>query len=304
MPHDNRGLAKLRDPVDLTMGDVVTAALRDLAEKFDDTESPALAGEPDAVHRHRTVVGRVRGVLAVFSPVFDPFAAKKLRGLLREWGSALGTVRDREVAAQLAEKLLAETMPARDVARLTERLVLAESDSARSARLRIVEIHDLHRLREMRRSLRAFSSAPSLTAVADERSSGVQELLLHDGARVLRAARHLTDSLASHHALRKRARRLRHAVEAIHAVQPSVLGDPWSDVAKSAHRIQSALGDHRDLHLLATRIERARTLAGRDGEDVVAYDDLVATARAGAMERDRAARKARKKLARALADAR
>ncbi|WP_344400196.1 CHAD domain-containing protein, partial [Promicromonospora sukumoe] len=60
----------------------------------------ALADEPDAVHRLRTSVRRLRNVLAAFKRYLDRDAAAELRSRLKELGDVLGKARDLEVRAQ------------------------------------------------------------------------------------------------------------------------------------------------------------------------------------------------------------
>ncbi|KAA9111145.1 CHAD domain-containing protein [Microbacterium rhizomatis] len=283
-----------------TAGDVVTAALRDLVQSFDQTESAALAGELDGVHQHRTIVRRLRSVLGVFRDLFDPFAVKELRRSLQEWGTALGVVRDHEVAAQLADALVADVDAAASDARVSTRLAAPVRDATLAAHHRVVEIHDLERLRQMRRRLHEFAADPPLSAAAAEPGTTLRILLIDEAERVVREAKRPTASLHVQHAVRKRARRVAHAIEGAMTDPPGIFGDSLRAVAKAAHRIQSALGDHRDAVLLADRIDQARTLAGRAGEGTLVYDELDARARAFADERLRAVRPARKKLATAI----
>src|SRR6478736_5525391 len=130
------------DSSDPTAGDVVALALRDLVRQFDDTERALLDGAPHGVHEHRSVVRRLRSALKVFRDLFDPFAVDELRLELREWGAALGVVRDREVAATQAESLLADIPSARDDPRLHERLIATERAAAAAAYRRLLEIHE------------------------------------------------------------------------------------------------------------------------------------------------------------------
>lgn len=295
------GLEPADDPgTDVTAGEVVTAAIRDLVRQFDETEPPALAGDDEGVHEHRTVVRRLRGALREFRDLLDPFAVTEVRRSLGEWGSALGVVRDHEVAAQLAEALMADVSAWSGDSRITARLVQSEREAALVSHQRIVQLHDLGRLEEMRRRLHGFADGPPLNASAGAPAESLRQLLLHDAGRVLRRARRPAGSLDSQHTLRKRARRLRHAIEAALTDPPGVFDDRLRGIAKAAHRIQSALGDHRDATLLAARIDHARVLAGRSGEDVLAYDELAARARAFADERRRAVAHLRKKLATAI----
>ena len=285
---------------DRSAGEAVTAAIRELVRQFDETEGPALAAEPDGVHQHRTAVRRLRGVLRVFRDLFDPYAVMQLRTLLKEWGAALGVVRDHEVAAELAEALLNDLPAAGLDPQIAGRLVEAERAAAAASHKRLVEIHGLERLREMRRILHAFALDPPLSPAAAEPAATMRATLVETAHVVLREARQVDQSLESHHLVRKRARRLRHAVEAITNDPPGMFGRRMRQVGKIAQRIQSELGDHRDGLLLLTRIERARVLAGRAGEETEVYDELAADAEEFAEDPLHKLRTRRKKLAEAI----
>jgi CHAD domain-containing protein len=285
---------------DLSAGDAVTAAIRELVRQFDETEGPALAAGPDGVHQHRTAVRRLRGVLRVFRDLFDPYAVSQLRTQLKEWGAALGVVRDHEVAAELAEALLNDLPAAGLDPQIAGRLVHEERDAASASHKRLVEIHELERLREMRRLLHAFASDPPLSPAAAEPSATIRATLIATAHVVLRKARQVDRSLEAHHMVRKQARRLRHAVEAVMTDPPGMFGRRMRRVGKVARQIQSELGDHRDGLLLVTRIDRARVLAGRAGEETAVYDELAADAEEFADERIHKLRTRRKKLAEAI----
>jgi hypothetical protein len=89
-------------------------------------------------------------------------------------------------------------------------------------------------------------------------------------------------------------------VEAVTTDPPGLVGRRMRRIGKIAKRMQSELGDHRDSVLLAKRVERARLLAGRSGEQVAPYDELAGAAQAIAEDRVRTLRRERRKLAKAL----
>ena len=195
---------------------------------------------------------RLRGVLRVFRDLFDPYAVMQLRTLLKEWGAALGVVRDHEVAAELAEALLNDLPAAGLDPRIAGRLVQEERDAASASHKRLVAIHELERLREMRRLLHAFASDPPLSPAAAEPTATIRATLIATAHVVLRKARQVDRSLEAHHMVRKQARRLRHAVEAVMTDPPGMFGRRMRRVGKVARQIQSELGDHRDGLLLVS----------------------------------------------------
>ena len=284
----------------MSAGEAVTAAIRELVRQFDESESAALVGRPDGVHQHRTAVRRLRSVLRVFGDLYDPFAVKQLRTLLKEWGSALGVVRDHEVAAELVDELSGDVPEAALDDRLTDRLVQPEREAVSTSHRRLAEIHDLKRLEEMRRLLHGFAADPPYSPAAAAPADSIRSTITKTARVVLRKSRHLERSLEDRHLLRKRARRLRHAVEAVTTDPPGLFGRRVRRIGRIAKRMQSELGDHRDSVLLATRVARARRLAGRAGEEIAPYDELAAAAQAIADDRVRRLRAERRKLAKAV----
>ena len=215
----------------------------------------------------------------MYRDLFDPFAVDELRRRLREWGAALGVVRDHEVAAAQAESLIADIPSARDDPRLRERLITTERAAAEAAYRRLLEIHELERLRATRARLHDFAANPPMTPDAGAPASVLKATVAREGERVLRKGQRMTGSLESQHAYRKSARRLRYAVEAAMIDPPGLFGRRTRRVGTAAHRIQKRLGDHRDAVLLVRRIERTRVRAGRAQEETSGYDDLAAAAR-------------------------
>ena len=292
-----------RPPTPETFGaaDVVTAAVRQLVADFDATEAAALAAESDGVHRHRTVVRRLRSVLSAFGDLYDPAAVTAHRAALKEWGTALGVVRDLEVSAAQAEAALAQRSGDAAVEPdARRRLVESERDAGTIAQQRLVALHALPRLQAMRRQLRRFADEPPRAPASDAPVSALRAALLHDAKRLRRKAARASTSLEARHAVRKRGRRLRHAVEAAMIDPPGAFGKRMRRLGRAGARIQKLLGQHRDAVLLAERIERTRARAGRAGEDVLVYDQLAAAARARGEKRLAELPEAQRKLTAAI----
>ena len=279
-----------------TAGEAITESLQELARRFDRTDTALIDGGPEAVHQHRTVVRRIRGALAVYGALYDTSAATALRAELKEWGSALGVARDYQVRAVQLETLLAETDVADARADVQRRLVEPERAAAVHALNRLRQLRDLERLRTTRRRLHEFVYAPGTTPRADDPVDEIKSILLDEARRTLGRARSVDGSLESYHALRKAARRLRHAVEAATEYPPGLFGRRTRRLAKRAHRIQSILGDHRDAVLLAEQIGRARALAQHRGEDTAPYDAMSRASMATAERKLAALDDARRKL--------
>ena len=100
-----------------------------------------------------------------------------------------------------------------------------------------------------------------------------------------KAARDATDQLESLHRLRRVARRLRYACEAVTELPAVVFGDKVAEVASAAQEVQDVLGDHRDEVLFAEQVHEAAEAAKADGESVEAYTAVADAAFADAAER-------------------
>ncbi|MDR7381004.1 CHAD domain-containing protein [Promicromonospora iranensis] len=241
---------------------MLTLAVGDLVRRIHDRVPAALADEPDAVHRLRTSVRRLRNVLAAFRRYLDKDATAELRSLLKEWGDVLGRARDLEVRT-LDAGATADTagLGAADRSALLDPLEAAHEQ----AHAEVVRWTRSKRGQDLARLLDDWAAAPRL----DERASrsakkAARRAVRRQAERTLRSATELTE-LEKAHELRKAARRLRHTCDAIMRKPVGLLGRRTKDVGATAHQIQSLLGEHRDALLLAAHVrDRANGSAAYD----------------------------------------
>ena len=260
-------------------GSAVVAVLTALIARLDEAERTAVLDEPDAVHQARILVRRQRSVLRTFRPLFDRERVDELRESLDEVGDELGGVRDIEVRVEHAEHHLDESAPRE----MRQRLVDAERDRYRAAHADLATYLGAggHGQR-----LVEFITEPPFSAHAEEQAPEELARLLHrEYRRVRKAARNATDQLESLHRLRRVARRLRYACEAVTEFPAVVFGDKVAEVASAAQEVQDVLGDHRDEVLFAQQVQEAAAQAKVDGEPVEAYDGVADAAFADAAER-------------------
>ena len=232
---------------------MLVAVVGDLAAGLEDRLPAALADEPDAVHRLRTAVRRLRNVLAAFASYLEPGEVGALRAGLAEYGDRLGVARDVEVRAEWCARVAADV--GLDAA-LTERIMgplRAEHDVAQASLVRWAGSPEAGRLRE------ALSSWAASPALVDGRSARPAAAVAQDvlAAQVERVLAHGEDHLAdeeSLHGLRRAGRRLRHTADAVTRPPAGVLGADARAVGDLGGRLQSLLGDHRDAHLLAEHV--------------------------------------------------
>lgn len=256
-----------------TASAVLVPVVAQLVDALTVSDPAARADEPDAVHRMRTIVRRLRSVLAAHRRFFDPDITDDLRNRLGELGSALGEARDLEVQGLRAGALLDELGTSDAEAR--SRLV----DGARS---RYSTAHE--HLREVLSStgyfrllddLDAFVAKPPLTPAASKPAKKAVKKVL---TRELRRVRKRADAIGSSdgdvesqlHAVRKAGRRLRYAAEAARDVMPR----RSSSLAAAGERVQDTLGEHRDSVLFAGHLAHTAERAEAEGEKTAIYAAL------------------------------
>lgn len=230
---------------------MLTLAVGDLVRRIQDDVPPALSDEPDAVHRLRTSVRRLRNVLAAFRRYLDKDATAELRTQLKEWGGVLGRARDLEVRVQQA----AAAAEAVDLDKRTRFALLDPLKAAHTqAHTDAVSWIRSDRGRDLARLLEAWAARPPLVERASRPAKkAARRAVRRQVERTLDAARDLEEP-ESVHELRKAARRLRHTCDAITRAPVGLLGRRTMDLGSAGHRIQSLLGTHRDALLLADHV--------------------------------------------------
>ncbi|TDQ03488.1 MULTISPECIES: CHAD domain-containing protein [unclassified Leifsonia] len=204
-------------------------------------------GGEDAVHQARTRVRRLRSILSVYRSAFDREQQRAMRARLKRLGERLGRVRDAEVRARDLDGLLgAESTP--ELVDAVEALAAeagAEHDRALEGLLE--HLHGRAH-RTLLADLQAFAADPPLAKPGRKHPRRVVRKGLAKAAR--RVRKRSGQTLEQRHETRKAARRLRYAAEAV----VDDLGREAVRIAAAAEAVQDALGDHRDLVLLARHL--------------------------------------------------
>ncbi|GHD49405.1 CYTH and CHAD domain-containing protein [Mycetocola manganoxydans] len=260
---------------------VVVAAISDIVHALEHTDPAARADEPDAVHRMRTLVRRLRSVLAAYRSLFDREVTDDLRERLADLGTALGNARDLEVSALHAETLLDELgKPETDArARLIDDVQRRYATAHKKLRS-VLTSPEYFRLLD---DLDAFVAHPPLsdrakTSGKKSAKNGGKKLIRKVLAREVRRVRKRADAVTTEggdlesqlHDVRKAGRRLRYAAEAAEAAN---LG-PSASAASAGERVQDTLGDHRDSILFGGHLVRTATRAEAKGEKTAVYTAL------------------------------
>ncbi|MDQ1576620.1 MAG: hypothetical protein QOH55_1770 [Microbacteriaceae bacterium] len=268
---------------------VAIVAIRSLVAALHDAEPRVQRDEPDSVHAMRTIVRRLRGVLASFRKVFDGQVIDDLRGQLERLGTVLGEARDLEVRANRAEHALAALRREFQDADARTRLVEGSRTEYRSAREQALAYLRGPEYPRLFSALDAFVDAPSPGPLADEAAaSALTHAIKADAKRTRRraAAAHAAgdwgEDLPALHEVRKAARRLRHTADALTQAAPAVFGPAFRHVAEAAERVQDALGDHRDSVLFTDYLQVEASRAQAAGEKTFLYGSLRGRAEADA----------------------
>lgn len=275
-------------------GAVVLAALRAIGDSLDEIEPAAVADEPDAVHRLRTTVRRLRSVLAVYGSLFDASEVDEVRRRYRKLGRRLGAVRDLEVRILVAEAALqdAAASAAFDPAALVRVTadIVAETTASHHLAHREFTEHQRRRAAARRRAALddLLARAPAARPTTDSATRAVLGALLARETRraVVRSSGvDATSAAVQLHAVRRAGRRLRYAAEAV----AEGAGDTFSAralrLAAAGERIQDVLGGHRDQLLFAEYLQGSAPGAASSEQDRAVLERLGAAARRRAVER-------------------
>jgi CHAD domain-containing protein len=256
-----------------TVDDVIRSIILGVADRLIGTQSAAIQNAPDGVHQHRTSVRRLRSVLAGFRDHLDEPAAHDLRVQFAEWGHQLGTVRDFEVQADVAERAMADL--GIEDADMRRRLVDVEREENARAHVRLCELFDGPRSVARMSALERFTVAPTSLSTADAAADVLEKVARREARRVRQAAKRNDETIESLHVVRKAGRRLRYVAEALHDADPEVFGAAFEELAAAGERVHDILGDHRDELIFIDRLQLSRAQAGRAGERVEHYDALI-----------------------------
>ena len=244
---------------------VLLAALTGLVDDLARIDPLVRADEHDAVHQLRTRIRRLRSLFASYRTVFDRGVTDPLRDRLQEVGTALGEARDAEVMRDRARTLLDDYQPLSSG--LDERLRGGLTEQYAAAHGRAVAVLSSEAWLGLLDDLDEFVARPAIASEATEPASEVVPPALRaDLRRVLKrakAARRVDsddDRLPLLHEVRKAAKRLRYAAEAVGQGDAAVFGKRTRTLAAAAEAVHDLLGEHRDSVLMQHHL---RETAGR-----------------------------------------
>ncbi len=247
--------------------------------------------KPDSVHKMRVATRRLRSTLATFRPLVDREITDPLRQELKWLAGILGDARDAEVMRARLALMIAE-QPSELVIGPVARRVDKEMRAAyRTAHARVVDALDSARYFDLLDGLDALDTAPPWTASAEEPAGEVLPVRVRRDWKRLRKQADSIDAAMplerDHqlHELRKAAKRVRYAAEALE----SVFGQDAKALAKAAKNMQEPLGDHQDSVVLRELLRQLGVRAHLDGENAFTYGRLHALEEARARDTEKQA---------------
>jgi len=222
----------------------------------------ALSGDEEAVHQLRVESRRLRVALSLVSEKPDGRRTKRVRELLQQLTRTAGVSRDLDVLLGIYDQRLGE-LPGRtaEQSALRRRLADARCRGQRNMVDALLDL-DVSQLRSRLRKLVARDVPPlsvineRFQAFAVREGQALTEGLAHVGAQL--------DPVALHN-LRRRARRLRYALEVARAIIDENTGatKPWKVV-------QDLIGGIHDHHVLAEWLECQAAAGRKRGREALA----------------------------------
>lgn len=269
---------------------VVHARLREQVTELRIRDPQARLDLPDAVHRMRVALRRLRSALATFRPLLDREVTDPLRDEMRWLAGALGGTRDTEVIRErLHDRFDAE--PAELLPGPVRRRIDADlRDTYRAERETALRALGSERYLRLLDALDELLADPPWRARAGRAAIAVLPSLVRRDWRRLRrraaavdAAQSAAERDAALHEVRKAAKRARYAAESV----APVVGRPARHFAAAVAGVQSALGDHQDTVLTRRLLRRLGAASVAGGENGFGYGLLYAGERdcAGRFER-------------------
>lgn len=258
-------------------GTVVSAALAASVARLVTHDAGVRLGEdPEAVHQARVATRRLRSDLRTFHQLLDEEWTQALRDELKWLGTALGAVRDADVLVERLQAKIAHLLEAdRKVAtRLVDRLH-AERDQVRAELLVVMRGP---RYLELLERLVAAASTPALVDEAEKPADTIAPLARKPWKRLAQTVDGVDADPSDEalHEVRKRAKRVRYAAEAV----APVVGKPARRFAAAVEDVQDLLGEHQDAVVAAGWLRTA--LAAASPRETFVIGQLVAMEQADA----------------------
>ena len=268
---------------------VVQLRLREQVDVIRSYDPLARHDAPDAVHKMRVAVRRLRNALASYRPVLVREQTEPVRDELKWLAAALGEPRDAEVMRERLELMLADESPE----------VIRGAGYAADGR------GDARAVRSGPLTHGGGDGAPSGTSPCSTASTSwrpiprgrrrprspshtvLRKRMRHDYKRLVGRVEHADeaqDEEREHrlHEARKAAKRVRYAAEAL----TGVYGKPAKRFVNAMKRVQSRLGDHHDAFVTQNRLRELGDEAASTGDNAFVFGTLHAREEDALVEAD------------------
>jgi CHAD domain-containing protein len=238
--------------IDTTASDVALVEVRRLLGAWHVHEPGARLGhDPEALHQLRVTARRIDATLGLFKhelPLLLSHARKTAKTVLR----ALGAARDLDV--QLAELAhYCDGLPEHERSAAAPLQARLEAERVR-ARARMIGALDSAPTRRWLETLTLASAQASASngAFADRAMLVMPERVRRRFRKLRTSVRrlHTKSSMEDYHAVRRRAKQLRYAIEC----GAGMFGKPAEEALKALRRLQDKLGAHQDAHMARNRL--------------------------------------------------
>lgn len=251
-----------------TAAEAVRAHLAEHVRELIQRDPDVRRDQQDAVHRMRVATRRLRSALSTFRPLLDRAVTDPLRDELRWLAGLLGAARDAEVLRARLLGLLDQEPSELVLGSVRQQVGDLLQSRYRNALAAVHDELDRDRYLDLLDALDALIAAPPWQPAADGRARDVLPPLVARADRQLRHAVRAAEAEGAPdpalHEVRKLAKRLRYACE---AVQP-VFGGPARQLARAATELQEVLGDHQDSVVsreVLRELGAASSRSGRNG---------------------------------------
>jgi CHAD domain-containing protein len=235
-----------------TASDVALAEVRRLVAAWHVHEPGARLGhDPEALHQLRVTARRIDATLGLFKhelPMSLSHTRKTAKTVLR----ALGAARDLDVqVAQLAHYCAGLPEHERSAAEPLQGRLEAERVRARARMIRALDSAPTRRWLETLTLASAQASAGN-GAFADRAMLVMPQRVRRRFRKLRRSVRrlHIKSSMEDYHAVRRRAKQLRYAIEC----GAGMFGKPAEETLKALRRLQDKLGAHQDAYMARNRL--------------------------------------------------
>lgn len=284
---DARTAFRTAGPGPGSIGAAVTAVLREQRLQLLALDPAVRTDEPDAVHRMRVTVRRLRSALRSHRGLFTDAGTARIAELneeLRWLGTVLGEARDQEVLGALLTDAIARLGPEECPGPVAERVAAWAAAGYRRSWTAAVGVLDGPRYFALLDELERLTDRPPLRGRAGgaKATRAFDECLRRERKRVRgRLAAALACSAADQrdialHEARKAAKRARYAGEGAQAT----LGRPARRFARRMKEVQELLGVRQDALLACRELPQLAAVAHAAGEPGFGYGVLYAAQQA------------------------